>query len=239
MSHKSDKEIQMSTTDEKIANVFNSHAKVEPSQEIHQDTVSCNVGHTVPSQSVSENVVVANEEPKLTMMEAIIDNSFAIDLAKKSLQDTKKQEKKADTMIQLADKNFKVDAEIVNTQIAEKDKNNKIKKQEIKNDLLKLKQEAKFLKREHSQKLQIQKLDHRKEKYGGLLERRKIDYLPNAFVLFLILCLDGFVSCLDAMSKVFGGINKTLLKAIWIIILFTFIFIAPAREWLLSLISGN
>ena len=129
--------------------------------------------------------------------------------------------------------------------VEEVNANNKVVAQEIKNRLIVLKAEAKRLKQEQKQLDKDQKSDHKRrnneakwEIYGDKLKRMKYTYVPNAFVLYMLLFFDGIVGFFNGV----GEISTSILKAFkWVLIIGGIIavlmFVPITREWLLEMLK--
>lgn len=200
---------------------------------------------------------VATSEPN-EFVDKLTNNEVAIKMAEEAYNNIKNQKNIAKGIKKVAIDNTKTDIESVNIKVQEKKKNNAVKRQEIRNELYKLKQEKKFLKREAEHKLAMQKFQQRKEKYGDLLLRHcrkkiknadgKWEYqvdkegnaiinMPNAFVLFWLIVFDSIVSFLNQTADVFSGLNKVTLKIFWIVLIIIVLFVQPVRQWLFGLIG--
>lgn len=201
-------------------------------------------------QSLKNEIVEKKPDETLTttsFTEALSNNDTAIEMAKQAYKNIGNQEKIAKKIEKVAIDNTNADIEHVEVQVFEKDVNNKVKRQKLKNDLLKLRKEKLFIWREENHKLKMQKLKQRKEKYYELLTRHnktKIDEnghvsinLPNGFVLFWLIMLDALVQFLNMFSEVFGKLNKVFFKGLFIFFVILMIFIPPFRTWILSLIG--
>lgn len=177
----------------------------------------------------------------------LTNNATAAELARQANEDIKNQEKIAAKITKVVQQNTNADIETAEVFVKEKNVDNKVKKQQLKNTLLKLKKERLFIKRDEQHRLQVQKLNHRKEKYSELLTRhKKVIYdkdgnmvinLPNAFVLFFLVVLDSIVQFLNLFTEVLSKINKTFLKGFIIFLIILFIFLPPFRNFIINLIG--
>lgn len=193
-------------------------------------------------------------------VQAMTNNEVAIQMAKDGYNDIKNQKNIAKGIKKVAIDNTKTDIETAKIKVEDKKKNNKVKRQEIKNELYRLKQEKIYLQRDSRQKLAMQKFNHRKEKYGDLLLRHcrkkiknaegKWEYqvdkngdaiinMPNGFVLFWLIVFDSIVMFLNQTADIFGGLNKVVFKIFWIILIAVVLFVPPVRQWLFGLIGLN
>lgn len=214
---------------------------------------------------IEPKVLVPNDENKFIeqvednkLIKELTNNETAIEMAKESYNALKNQKKISKQIENVVKKNTQVDIETANVKVQEKDKNNKVKKAEIKNELLKLKNDKIFLKKEQKHRLVMQRAKQIREKYEDLLLRtcRKkqkdengkwkfiddkqgnpIINVPSKFKLFWLKLFDGIVSTLNQTADIFGALNKNVLKGSLFILILLIIFVPPLREWLFSLIG--
>ena len=214
-----------------------------------------------------QNIVVAETTNKAEIqavdnefVQAMTNNEVAIQMARDGYNDIKNQKNIAKGIKKVAVDNTKTDIETAKIKVEDKKKNNKIKRQEIKNELYKLKQDKIYLEKESKHKLAMQRFNQRKEKYGDLLLRHcrkkvknaegKWEYqvdekgdaiinMPNSFVLFWLIVFDSIVMFLNQTADIFGSLNKIVFKVFWIILIVVVLFIPPVREWLFGLIGLN
>lgn len=193
-------------------------------------------------------------------VQAMTNNEVAIQMAKDGYNDIKNQKNIAKGIKKVAIDNTKTDIETAKIKVEDKKKNNKVKRQEIKNELYKLKQDKIYLEKESKHKLAMQKFNQRKEKYGDLLLRHcrkkiknaegKWEYqvdkngdaiinMPNGFVLFWLIVFDSIVMFLNQTADIFGGLNKVVFKIFWVILIAVILFVPPVRQWLFGLIGLN
>lgn len=170
-----------------------------------------------------------------------------LERAQKKISSEKIVDKHAENLKKVADKAFEVDAERASLTVQEQEADNKVRKQEIKNRLIVLKAEAKRLEKEQEQLNREQKADHKArnkaakwELYKDKLEKMHYSYVPNIFVLSMLLFFDGVRSFFDGLGTVSTAIVKAckwlfLIGAI-LIVLFS---IPVTREWLINLLSGG
>ena len=219
---------------------------------------SCVENQVMVKETTNKVQVIDNEPNKF--VENLTNNEVAIQMAKDGYNDIKNQKNIAKGIKKVAIDNTKTDIESANLKVKEKKKNNAVKRAEIKNELYRLRQEKKFLKRESEHKLSMQKFKQRKEKYGDLLlrhcrkkvknadgkwefqtdkEGNAIINMPNAFVLFWLIVFDSIVSFLNQTADVFSGLNKVVFKVFWVILILIVLFVPPVRHWLFGLIGLN
>lgn len=219
-----------------------------------QSCIEKEVAVKVTTNVVSTEVQTSDNE----FIEAMTNNNVAIQMAQDSYNNIKNQKNIAKGIEKVAVENTKTDIESADIKVQEKKKNNKVKKQEIANDLFKLKQEKRYLQRESKHKLTMQRFNQRKEKYGDLLLRHcrkksknaegKWEYqtdkngdaiinMPNSFTLFFLIIFDSLVMFLNQTTDVFSGLNKVVFKAFWFIVIAIILFVPAAREWLFGLIG--
>jgi hypothetical protein len=168
-----------------------------------------------------------------------------IQKATDKIQDEKIIEKHSENIAKISDRALEVEAEKQRLVVEEVNANNKVVAQEIKNRLIVLKAEAKRLKQEQKQLDKDQKSDHKRrnneakwEIYGDKLKRMKYTYVPNTFVLYMLLFFDGIVGFFNGV----GEISTSILKAFkWVLIIGGIIavlmFVPITREWLLEMLK--
>ena len=214
-----------------------------------------------------QNIVVTETTNKAEIqavdnefVQAMTNNEVAIQMARDGYNDIKNQKNIAKGIKKVAIDNTKTDIETAKIKVEDKKKNNKVKRQEIKNELYKLKQDKIYLEKESKHKLAMQRFNQRKEKYGDLLLRHcrkkvknaegKWEYqvddngdaiinMPNGFVLFWLIVFDSIVMFLNQTAEIFGSLNKIVFKVFWIILILIVLFIPPVRQWLFGLIGLN
>ena len=214
-----------------------------------------------------QNIVVTETTNKAEIqavdnefVQAMTNNEVAIQMARDGYNDIKNQKNIAKGIKKVAIDNTKTDIETAKIKVEDKKKNNKVKRQEIKNELYKLKQDKIYLEKESKHKLAMQRFNQRKEKYGDLLLRHcrkkvknaegKWEYqvddngdaiinMPNGFVLFWLIVFDSIVMFLNQTAEIFGSLNKIVFKVFWIILVIIVLFIPPVRQWLFGLIGLN
>lgn len=167
--------------------------------------------------------------------------------AKEKIHDEKILEKHATKISKITDKAMEVDAERANLNVQKLDAENKVEKQEIKNKLIVLKAEAKRLKKEQRQLSLDQKADHKARNkqakwdlYKDKLIKMKYNYVPNPFILSMLLFFDGVKSFFDGI----GTVSTAILKALkWVLligaILIVLFAIPVTRDWILNLLNGG
>lgn len=212
------------------------------------------------SVTVRENDNFAMQTNNNSFISAMADNSVAMEMAKESYNALKNQKKIGKKIEDVVKSNTEVDIESAAIKVKEKDKNNKVKKAEINNELLRLKNERIYLEKEQKHKLQMQRAEHIRDKYEDLLLRtcrkrqkgedgkwhyvldkngKEIVNIPGRFRFFWLRLFDGIISTLNQTAEIFGALNKNVLKGGIIIIILALLFIPPFREWLLGLIGIN
>lgn len=203
----------------------------------------------------STNPVVINEN---SLVNALVNNESAIDMAKEQYQDLKNQKQIAKKMGNVVNKKTNADIETADLLVKDQVVSNKVKKAEQKNKLLQLKNEKIYLKKEQKHKLAMQRQKHMREKYEDLLLRtcRKkqkgedgkyhfvddkdgnpIINVPGKIKFFFIKLFDGIVSLLNLTAEIFGAINKNVIRGLFIILILLLVFVPPFREFLLGLIG--
>lgn len=188
----------------------------------------------------------------------IMKNDTALQIAKEKFDELKSQKKLAGKMGAVVQKKARTDIETADLQVGKQILDNKVEKARQKNELIKCKNEKKYLNRESRHKLTMQKIAQRKEKYNDLILRHcrkkvknannKWEYqtdkdgnpmvvMPNLFELWALIVFDSIVTFLNQTAEVFSGINKIVFKIMFVSLLMAFIFIPPFRDWVFSLIS--
>lgn len=167
--------------------------------------------------------------------------------AKDILNQKKGIKKHSKTIADIANEGLKAEEQIERLKVEEINADNRVRKQEIKNRLIVLKAEAKRLKKEQKQLNKDQKAQHKKrnadakwEVYGEKLTKMKYDYVPNPFVLKMLLMFDGIVSFFNGVGATSTAIMKALKWVLLIIAIIAVLMIIPvSREWLLGILKFN
>lgn len=167
--------------------------------------------------------------------------------AKEKITDETIVDKHAENLKNIADKALEVDAEKASLIVEEQEADNKVRKQEIKNRLIVLKAEAIRLEKEQKQLDIEQKAEHKArnkaakwEMYKDKLEKMHYSYVPNPFILAMLLFFDGVRSFFDGL----GTVSTSIVKAFkWILligaILIVLFSIPVTRDWITNLLSGG
>lgn len=154
-------------------------------------------------------------------------------------------EKHASKIAKITDKAMEVDAERAALTVQHQDAANKVEKQEIKNRLIVLRAEAKRLKKEQRQQNIEQKAEHKArnkaakwEQYKDKLTKMNYTYVPNAFILAMLLFFDGLKSFIDGL----GTLSTAIVKALkWVLlvgaVLIVLFSIPVTREWIINLLN--
>lgn len=206
-----------------------------------------------PEKSANELQTQSNE-----LVDALMSNKTALDIAKQQHDGLKNQKRIAKKMGDVVEKKTDADIETADLRVEQQRLENSVERARQKNELLKCREERKLLIRESRHNLQMQRFRHRKEKYGDLLLRhcRKktkndegqwvyqydekgntLINMPNTFVLFWLIVFDSIVMFLNQVADVFGSLNKVVWKVIWIALILLVVLVQPIREFLLSLIG--
>ena len=168
-----------------------------------------------------------------------------VDEAMNKVDNNKSVKKHADELAKVANDAIRADIDKENLKVQRTRAENKAEKQRIKNELIALKTEAKRLKREKKQILREQRADHKKrnkdalwEIYKNKLTKMGYSYVPNRFVLCMLLFFDGVVGFFNGV----GATSTAIMKALkWILIagvIFGVLMIFPStKEWLLGLLG--
>lgn len=153
----------------------------------------------------------------------------------------------AETIKNVADEALEVEEEKDRLKVQEQEANNKVRRQEIKNKLIVLKAEAKRLKKEQKQLNKEQRADHKArnkeakwELYKNKLQKMGYSYVPNVFILSMLLFFDGIKSFFNGVEAVSTAAVKALKWVLLIGAILIVLFAIPVtREWLTNLLSGG
>lgn len=194
------------------------------------------------------------------LVSEIMSNDTALEIAKTKFEDIKNQKHLATKMGKVVNKKADTDIETADLKVEQQRLANKVEKARQKNELVKCKEERKYLLRESKHKLNMQKLAHRKDKYGDLLlrhcrkksknaegkwefqtdkEGNAIINMPNAFTLFWLIVFDSIVMFLNQTADIFGGLNKIVFKVFWWALILVILLVPPVRQALFGLIGIN
>ena len=213
----------------------------------------------------SQQVVPLNNDYEMqvqsnSLVNEIMSNETALEMAKQKFEETKNQKNLAKSMGKVVNKKAHTDIESADLKVEQQRLANKVEKARQKNELLQCKENRKYLIKESKHKLAMQKFKQRKEKYSDLLLRHcrkkvknsegKWEYqtdkngdaiinMPNTFVLFFLIVFDSLVMFLNQTADVFSGLNKIVFKIFWIIVICLILFVPPIREWLFGLVGIN
>lgn len=234
-------------------------AKLEQEQTLQEKdlvqspVVVGNVQNALVDSSAFEEQVRDNQ-----FVNTMTDNAVAVQMAKEQYGNIKNQKSIAKGIKDVAIDNTKTEIDSAKIKVEEKKKNNKVKRQEINNELFRLKKEREYLEKDQKHRLEMQRAQHLKEKYEDLLLRtcRKkqkgedgkyhfvndkdgnpIVNIPSKFRFFWIRLFDGIVSTLNQTAEIFGALNKNVLKGGLIIIILLLLLVPPFRNWIFGLIG--
>lgn len=163
------------------------------------------------------------------------------------VNDEKIIEKHSKKLANISDRAIEAETERQELIVEDKKSKNKVERQQIRNRLIELKTKTKRLKREQKQVLKEQKADHKKrnsdakwEIYKDKLQKMKYTYVPNPFILKMLLFFDGMKSFFDGIGAVSTAFMKAL-KWIFIIggIVGVLLLVPVTREWLFGLLKIN
>ena len=189
---------------------------------------------TVPSVEIG-GVGVAISDVKQKIVEKAVEK----------VHDERIIEKHSENIAKISDRALEVEAEKQRLIVEAVNADNKVVAQEIKNRLIVLKAEAKRLQAEQKQLDKDQKAEHRKRNqeakwaiYGDKLKKMKYDYVPNVFVLSMLLFFDGLKGFFDGLGAVSTAIVKALKWVIFFGVAAIVLMSVPVtREWLLTLLK--
>lgn len=167
--------------------------------------------------------------------------------AQEKISDEKVIDKHAENLKNIADKSLEVQAETASLTVQEQEADNKVRKQEIRNKLIVLKAEAERLEKEQKQLNKEQKADHKArnkeakwELYKDKLQKMGYSYVPNVFILSMLLFFDGIKSFFNGVEAVSTAAVKALKWVLLIGAILIVLFAIPVtREWLTNLLSGG
>ena len=218
---------------------------------------SCEETPTVVTDKESQYELQVKDN---SIVNEIMTNETALSIAKEKFEDAKTQKQLAKSMGKVVNKKANADIESADLKVEQQRLANKVEKARQKNELLKCEEERKYLLKESKHKLNMQKLAHRKDKYGDLLLRhcRKkiknaegkwefqtdkdgnaIINMPNAFTLFWLIVFDSIVMFLNQTADIFGGLNKIVFKVFWWALILVILLVPPVRQALFGLIGIN
>lgn len=168
-----------------------------------------------------------------------------VDEAMNKVDNNKSVKKHADELAKVANDAIRADIDKENLKVQRTRAENKSEKQRIKNELIALKTEAKRLKREKKQILREQRADHKKrnkdalwEIYKDKLTKMGYSYVPNRFVLGMLLFFDGVVGFFNGVGATSTAIMKALKWILIVGVIFGVLMIFPTtKEWLLGLLG--
>lgn len=167
--------------------------------------------------------------------------------ARKKITDPKVINKHAEQLKDIADRSLDVQAETASLVVQQQDADNKVRKQEIKNQLIVLRAEAGRLEKEQKHLNNKQKAEHKAENkqakwelYKDKLSKMGYTYVPNVVILAMLLFFDGVKSFFDGLGTVSTAIVKAC-KWVFLIgaILIVLFSIPVTREWIINLLSGG
>lgn len=233
---------------------------IEQLREIAQSEIveqSCDFLPNTISQPESQYELQTQDNK---LVNAVMQNDTALELAKAKFEDIKNQKNLASKMGKVVNKKANTDIESADLKVEQQRLANKVEKARQRNELLKCEEERKYLLKESKHKLNMQKLTHRKDKYGDLLLRhcRKkqknaegkwefqtdkdgnaIINMPNAFTLFWLIVFDSIVMFLNQSADIFGGLNKIVFKIFWWVLILIILLVPPVRQALFGLVGIN
>lgn len=167
--------------------------------------------------------------------------------AEEKINSEKIIDKHAEEIAKIKDKQISVDTQRASIKVEKEAVDNKVEKQEIDNKLIVLNAESRRLKREQKQLDKEQKAQHKIrsknvkwEVYKDKLTKMNYSYVPNAFILGMLLFFDGLKSFFDGLGAVSTAIVKAFKWVLIIGIIVAVLFIVPVtRNWIIDLLSGK
>lgn len=216
------------------------------SQDISSETQTLNITSMPVVEQIKE---VQNGGASLLSVNGVVGGiqQEILGRAQHKISQDKILDKHADDIAKVTDEAMRVDIERTSLQVQEKEADNKVKKQEIKNRLIVLKAEAQRLEKEQKQLNQEQKADHKArnkqakwELYKDKLQKMGYSYVPNVFILSMLLFFDGIKSFFNGVEAVSTAAVKALKWVLLIGAILIVLFAVPVtREWLTNLLSGG
>lgn len=194
-------------------------------------------------------LIEKNSESSIISVDSVVGNvqQKVLGLANEKINSEDILAKHADNIAKITDRAMEVDAERVSLNVEQQDADNKVRKQEIKNRLIVLKAEAIRLEKEQNQLNKEQKIDHKNrnkqakwEVYKDKLEKMHYTYVPNIFILSMLLFFDGVRSFFDGLGTVSTAIVKCFKWIIVLGLILIVLFSIPVtRDWIINLLRGN
>ena len=165
--------------------------------------------------------------------------------AEKKINQEKIIDKHSTKLSKVADTLMEVETEKAAIEVRKKDADNRAEKQEIKNRLIVLRNEAKRLRLEEKHKNSMQKLQIKSDKKRIQWERLEktltplgYDYVPNPIALHILLMLVGIKAFVNGVGEVGTAVLKCLKWIIFLGLAITIVLIIPvSREWFLELLG--
>lgn len=193
-----------------------------------------------------EQLPVIQDFPHHTAIDVInAAKNKILDKAKAKIDQEKILDKHADKLSEVADDMLKVETEKAEIEVEKKAASNKAEKQEIKNRLIVLKNEAKRLHKAEKHKNKLQKIEidqEKKAKRWDMLESTLkplgYDYVPNPIALYILLMLVGLKAFFNGVGNVGAAVLKCFKWFLFIGLAIAIVLIIPVtRVWILELLG--
>lgn len=221
--------------------------KTEQSTQTEEPIVESNALPVVKTEN--HEIIEHNNETTDGTLNSVIDG-VKRDILHKALDKISSEkiiDRHAETIKNVADEALEVEEEKDRLKVQEQEADNKVRRQEIKNKLIVLKAEAKRLKKEQKQLNMEQRADHKArnkeakwELYKNKLQKMGYSYVPNVFILSMLLFFDGIKSFFNGVEAVSTAAVKALKWVLLIGAILIVLFAIPVtREWLTNLLSGG
>lgn len=218
--------------------------KTEQTQETVVETDALPVVNT-DNHAMAERIVVSSNGNFTAVVGGV--QQDILERAQKKISSEKIVDKHAESLKKVADDALRVQAEQASLTVQEQEADNKVRKQEIRNKLIVLKAEAKRLKKEQEQLNKEQKAEHKArnkqakwELYKDKLQKMGYSYVPNVFILSMLLFFDGIKSFFNGVEAVSTAAVKALKWVLLIGAIMIALFAIPVtRDWLINLLSGG
>ena len=120
----------------------------------------------IEAEILEKKQEIARRDDDNQLVAALINNETAIEMAREQYQDLKNQKNIAGKMSKVVTRKTNADITTANLKVEEQEKDNKVRKQEIKNALLKLHNDKVYLQNEQKHRIKMQKFQQRKETLG-------------------------------------------------------------------------
>lgn len=226
---------------------MNENNSIEEYKEQIEEEKDLVVGEKPPNHNHTNTLTNQPTTKSNSYVEEYVDtiHKTILDKADEKINSDKVIDKHAEQIAKLKERKLEVDTERASITVDRQDAENKVEKQEINNKLIVLNAEARRLQREQKQLDKEQKADHKKRNknlkwdiYKDKLEKMHYSYVPNVFILSMLLFFDGLKSFFDGLGSVSTAIVKCFKWVIFLAIIVAILFAIPVtRNWILNTLS--